>query len=76
MHIRNVPSFFLTKSTGATQGDELGRINPLSNSSCSCVVLGLNPNRGTDNVKPKPDPISGLLISSSLLYSLPLTVVI
>ncbi|KAF5769034.1 hypothetical protein HanXRQr2_Chr14g0643501 [Helianthus annuus] len=37
MHIRNVPSFFLTKSTGAPQGDELGRINPLSNSSCSCV---------------------------------------
>ncbi|MFS8004423.1 hypothetical protein Hanom_Chr13g01225601 [Helianthus anomalus] len=37
MHIRNVSSFFLTKSTGAPQGDELGRINPLSNNSCSCV---------------------------------------
>ncbi|GJX36923.1 hypothetical protein Tco_0248480 [Tanacetum coccineum] len=36
MHIRNDPSFFLTNKTGAPQGEELGLINPLSNSSFSC----------------------------------------
>ncbi|KAJ0513687.1 hypothetical protein HanHA300_Chr10g0360611 [Helianthus annuus] len=39
------------------------------------ILLGLNPNRGTNNVKPKPDHISGLSISSSLLFAFPLTVV-
>ncbi|MFS7976617.1 hypothetical protein Hanom_Chr10g00894491 [Helianthus anomalus] len=37
MHILNVPSFFFTKSTGAPQGDELGRIKPFSKSSCNCL---------------------------------------
>ncbi|MFS7942477.1 hypothetical protein Hanom_Chr06g00488861 [Helianthus anomalus] len=30
MHIRNDPSFFLTKRTGAPQGEVLGRIKPFS----------------------------------------------
>ncbi|GJU32681.1 hypothetical protein Tco_1176270 [Tanacetum coccineum] len=33
MHIRNDPSFFLTNKTGAPQGEELGLIKPLSESS-------------------------------------------
>ncbi|GJZ08720.1 hypothetical protein Tco_0543003 [Tanacetum coccineum] len=33
MHIRNDPSFFLTNKTGAPQGEELGLIKPLSDSS-------------------------------------------
>ena len=37
-------------------------------------MLGLNPTRGTDNVKPKPDHISGLTISSCLLFAFPLNV--
>ncbi|GJS89364.1 hypothetical protein Tco_0772000 [Tanacetum coccineum] len=36
MHIQNDPSFFLTNKTGAPQGEELGLINPLSDSSFSC----------------------------------------
>nr|GEU63074.1 reverse transcriptase domain-containing protein [Tanacetum cinerariifolium] len=36
MHILNDPSFFLTNKTGAPQGEELGLINPLSKSYCSC----------------------------------------
>nr|GEY97601.1 ribonuclease H-like domain-containing protein [Tanacetum cinerariifolium] len=36
MHIRNDPSFFLTNRTGAPQGEELGLIKPLSDSSFSC----------------------------------------
>ncbi|GJV93221.1 hypothetical protein Tco_1541034 [Tanacetum coccineum] len=36
MHIRNDPSFFLTNKTGAPQGEELGLIKPLSDSSFSC----------------------------------------
>nr|GFC61311.1 hypothetical protein [Tanacetum cinerariifolium] len=36
MHIRNDPSFFLTNRTGAPQGEELGPIKPLSDSSFSC----------------------------------------
>ncbi|GKF83597.1 hypothetical protein Tco_0248495, partial [Tanacetum coccineum] len=36
MHILNDPSFFLTNKTGAPQGEELGLMNPLSESSCSC----------------------------------------
>nr|GEY27068.1 hypothetical protein [Tanacetum cinerariifolium] len=36
MHILNEPSFFLTNKTGAPQGEELGLIKPLSESSCSC----------------------------------------
>ncbi|KAJ0854109.1 hypothetical protein HanRHA438_Chr14g0658921 [Helianthus annuus] len=31
------PSFFFTKRTGAPQGEKLGRIKPLSESSCSCL---------------------------------------
>ncbi|KAJ0691257.1 hypothetical protein HanOQP8_Chr11g0427021 [Helianthus annuus] len=38
MHIRIVPSFFLTNSTLASQGDELGRRKHLSNSSWSCFI--------------------------------------
>ncbi|KAJ0458099.1 hypothetical protein HanIR_Chr15g0781231 [Helianthus annuus] len=37
MHILKVPSFFFTNSTGAPQGEELGRMKPLSKSSCSCL---------------------------------------
>ncbi|GKC85825.1 hypothetical protein Tco_1141542 [Tanacetum coccineum] len=36
MHILNDPSFFLTNKTGAPQGEELGLMKPLSESSCSC----------------------------------------
>ncbi|GKF56911.1 hypothetical protein Tco_0170448 [Tanacetum coccineum] len=36
MHILNDPSFFLTNKTEAPQGEELGLMNPLSESSCSC----------------------------------------
>ncbi|GKC67514.1 hypothetical protein Tco_1100112 [Tanacetum coccineum] len=36
MHILNDPSFFLTNKTGALQGEELGLMNPLSESSCNC----------------------------------------
>ncbi|GKG12753.1 hypothetical protein Tco_0346990 [Tanacetum coccineum] len=36
MHILNDPSFFLTNKTGAPQGEELGLMNPLSESSCNC----------------------------------------
>nr|GFC35515.1 hypothetical protein [Tanacetum cinerariifolium] len=36
MHILNEPSFFLTNKTGAPQGEELGLMKPLSESSCSC----------------------------------------
>src|SRR5919202_1617442 len=39
MHIRIDPSFFLTKRTGAPQGDELGRIKPLSKSSCIGLTI-------------------------------------
>ncbi|GJW89160.1 hypothetical protein Tco_0164500 [Tanacetum coccineum] len=35
MHIQNDPSFFLTNKTGAPQGEELGLIKPLSDSSFS-----------------------------------------
>ncbi|GKF01369.1 hypothetical protein Tco_0028292 [Tanacetum coccineum] len=35
MHIRNDPSFFLTNKTGAPQGEELGLIKLLSDSSFS-----------------------------------------
>ncbi|MFS7976240.1 hypothetical protein Hanom_Chr10g00890141 [Helianthus anomalus] len=35
MHIRNDPSFFLTKRTGAPQGEVLGRIKPFSSNSWS-----------------------------------------
>ena len=38
-------------------------------------LLGLNPTRGTDNVKPKPGHNSGFTISRCLNYALPLTVV-
>ncbi|GKC29787.1 hypothetical protein Tco_1037081 [Tanacetum coccineum] len=38
MHIWNDPSFFLTNKTGAPQGEELGLIKPLSDSSFSCSV--------------------------------------
>ncbi|KAJ0522848.1 hypothetical protein HanIR_Chr10g0487101 [Helianthus annuus] len=41
---------------------------------CNEQVLGLNPTRGTDNVKSKPDHISGLTISSSLHFAFPLNV--
>ncbi|MFS8020988.1 hypothetical protein Hanom_Chr16g01422211 [Helianthus anomalus] len=37
MHIRKVLSFFFTNNTGAPQGEELGRIKPLSKSSCNCL---------------------------------------
>ncbi|GKD41032.1 hypothetical protein Tco_1261239 [Tanacetum coccineum] len=36
MHIPNDPSFFLTNKTEALQGEELGLMNPLSESSCNC----------------------------------------
>ncbi|GKF94452.1 hypothetical protein Tco_0284152, partial [Tanacetum coccineum] len=36
MHILNDPSFFLMNKTGAPQGEELGLMNPLSESSCNC----------------------------------------
>nr|GFA06228.1 hypothetical protein [Tanacetum cinerariifolium] len=36
MLILNEPSFFLTNKTGAPQGEELGLMKPLSESSCSC----------------------------------------
>nr|GFB78997.1 hypothetical protein [Tanacetum cinerariifolium] len=36
IHILNDPSFFLTNKTGAPQGEELGLMKPLSESSCSC----------------------------------------
>ncbi|GKE38427.1 hypothetical protein Tco_1461832, partial [Tanacetum coccineum] len=36
MHILNDPSFFLTNKTGAPQVEELGLMNPLSESSCNC----------------------------------------
>nr|GEZ78422.1 hypothetical protein [Tanacetum cinerariifolium] len=36
MHILNDPSFFLTNNTGAPQGEELGLMKPLSESSCNC----------------------------------------
>ncbi|GJW74994.1 hypothetical protein Tco_0134364 [Tanacetum coccineum] len=36
MHILNDPSFFLTNKTRAPQGEELGLMKPLSESSCSC----------------------------------------
>nr|GFC69852.1 hypothetical protein [Tanacetum cinerariifolium] len=36
MHILNEPSFFLTNKTGASQGEELGLMKPLSESYCSC----------------------------------------
>ncbi|GKG41025.1 hypothetical protein Tco_0470237, partial [Tanacetum coccineum] len=36
MHIRNDPSFFLTNKTGAPQGEELGLIKSLSDSSFNC----------------------------------------
>nr|GEU94593.1 reverse transcriptase domain-containing protein [Tanacetum cinerariifolium] len=36
MHILKEPSFFFTNNTGAPQGDELGRMKPLSWSSLSC----------------------------------------
>ncbi|GKG20152.1 hypothetical protein Tco_0379953, partial [Tanacetum coccineum] len=36
MHILNDLSFFLTNKTGAPQGEELGLMKPLSESSCSC----------------------------------------
>nr|GEV43226.1 hypothetical protein [Tanacetum cinerariifolium] len=37
MHILNDPSFFLTNKTVAPQGEELGLMMPLSESSCSCL---------------------------------------
>ncbi|GKE93394.1 hypothetical protein Tco_1574489 [Tanacetum coccineum] len=36
MHILNDPSFFLTNKTKAPQGEELGLMKLLSESSCSC----------------------------------------
>ncbi|GKD70536.1 hypothetical protein Tco_1324626, partial [Tanacetum coccineum] len=36
MNILNDPSFFFTNKTKAPQGEELGLIKPLSESSCSC----------------------------------------
>nr|GEY68135.1 putative reverse transcriptase domain-containing protein [Tanacetum cinerariifolium] len=36
MHIMNDPSFFLTNKTVAPQGNELGLMKPLLESSCSC----------------------------------------
>ncbi|GJW12782.1 hypothetical protein Tco_1578609 [Tanacetum coccineum] len=36
MHILNDQSFFLTNKTGAPQGEELGLMKPLLESSCSC----------------------------------------
>nr|GFC75137.1 hypothetical protein [Tanacetum cinerariifolium] len=38
MQIRKDPSFFLTNRTGAPQGEELGLIKPLSDSSFSCFA--------------------------------------
>ncbi|GJR85205.1 putative reverse transcriptase domain-containing protein [Tanacetum coccineum] len=46
MHIRNNPSFFLTNKTGAPQGEELGLINPLSDSSFSCSDNSFISDRG------------------------------
>ncbi|KAJ0715029.1 hypothetical protein HanPI659440_Chr13g0496371 [Helianthus annuus] len=48
MHIRIDPSFFLTNSTGAPHGDELGYMKPLSSSSSSCffsscISVGASP---------------------------------
>ncbi|GJW51792.1 hypothetical protein Tco_0093143 [Tanacetum coccineum] len=37
MHIRNDPSFFFMNKAGAPHGDELGRIKPFSDNSCSCL---------------------------------------
>ncbi|GKF55572.1 hypothetical protein Tco_0165912, partial [Tanacetum coccineum] len=34
--ILNDPSFFLANKTGAPQAEELGLMNPLSESSCNC----------------------------------------
>jgi hypothetical protein len=42
MHIRWIPSFFSANSTGAPQGDELGRINPLACSSAVCFLSSAN----------------------------------
>ena len=46
MHIRNDPSFFFTNRTGAPQGEKLGLMNPLLNSSfswldSSCISVGV-----------------------------------
>ncbi|GJS01549.1 hypothetical protein Tco_0318057 [Tanacetum coccineum] len=46
MHIRNDPSFFLTNKTGAPQGEELGLIKPLSDSSFSCSDILLSFQQG------------------------------
>ena len=42
MHNLKKPSFFLTKSTGAPQGDTLGRTKPLSTKSCNCTFNSFN----------------------------------
>ena len=42
MHIRMVPSFFFTNSTGAPQGDTLGQMYPLSNNFCNCIFSSVN----------------------------------
>ncbi|GKF65645.1 hypothetical protein Tco_0192162 [Tanacetum coccineum] len=36
MHILNDPSFFWMNKIGVPQGEELGLMNPLSESSCNC----------------------------------------
>ncbi|GJY23025.1 hypothetical protein Tco_0396683 [Tanacetum coccineum] len=68
MHIRNDPSFFLTNKTGAPQGEELGLIKPLSDSSFQKVPIDKAPelrgqhqvpNRfGIPLVKSEEDPTS------------------
>ena len=42
MHIRSVPSFFLTNKTGAPQGEKLGLMNPRSNNSCNWIFNSLS----------------------------------
>ncbi|GJU60999.1 hypothetical protein Tco_1238765 [Tanacetum coccineum] len=56
MHILKEPFFFLTNNTCAPQGDELGRMKPLSWSSLSCpdnssISEGGNPDRLHDDLE-------------------------
>jgi len=74
MHIRRVPSFFLTKSTVAPQGDGIGQMYFLSSSSCSWIFSFVNSGMlmrfGPRDIGAAPT-INSMVKSMSLLEEVP-----
>ena len=68
LHMREEPYFFLTNKTRVPQGEKLGLMNPLSNSSLNwldscCISIGANLYGDLAiDVDPGPNDLLGVLI--------------